>query len=524
MLNDREPLTQFKMPDAPVQENAVFVLCIESNVIREQALLLIESIRAFAGKLRDLEIFAVAPRPNLGVDKDTQVKLDALDVTYCEAPINTYCPEYGSANRVYAAAWVAQRTSASTLIVLDSDTLFLDEPELLGPCSDVAVRPVDCKGSASMGPEDEFDPYWAALCQLAEMPINQLPFLETTVDRIRVRSSYNGGYSVVRRDTGIMQRAAEILTGSISADLRPHKDRPFQVLASTGLVSSLASEYWGSSQAAFSIAVWSSTRRVRMLDARYNVPLHQLVEPQNWRSEWGDQTPVHVHYHWMFDPEHRAAALGLLRRLGVPADRLDWVVAHLPVSNRTVFDPTTVHDPVGATSFVAPQFMMTNESEALHEVSPALRESGQVANNCLRLVEHPGFPDRESLQRRLAIAEDRSRQLEELQAHSSAVGIELTARCNRLNLELQELKAQNAGLGAALSERESARDRLVEQLRAELSERISEREELKGRLYSIQGSICWRLTGPIRWLHKQLQFRPGKKPPGQIAASDSWKM
>jgi hypothetical protein len=61
LLNDCEPLTQFKMPSVPVQENAVFVLCIESNVIRE--LLLIESIRAFAGKLRDLEIFAVAPRP-----------------------------------------------------------------------------------------------------------------------------------------------------------------------------------------------------------------------------------------------------------------------------------------------------------------------------------------------------------------------------------------------------------------------------------------------------------------------------
>jgi hypothetical protein len=206
-LKDCEPSTE--MQSVSMQENAVFVLCIENNVIRDQALLLIESIRAFAGKLRDLEIFAVAPRPNLGIDKDTRVKLDALDVTYCEAPINTYCPAYGSANRVYAAAWVAQRTSATTLIVLDSDTLFLDEPELLGPCCDVAVRPVDSKGSASIGPEDEFDPYWAALCQLAKMPIDQLPFLETTVDRLRVRSSYNGGYSVVRRDTGIMQRAAE---------------------------------------------------------------------------------------------------------------------------------------------------------------------------------------------------------------------------------------------------------------------------------------------------------------------------
>jgi hypothetical protein len=505
------------MHSASMQENAVFVLCIERNVIRDQALLLIESIRAFAGKLRDLEIFAVAPRPKLGIDKDTRVKLDALDVTYCEAPINTYCPEYGSANRVYAAAWVAQRTSATTLIVLDSDTLFLDEPELLGPCCDVAVRPVDSKGMASIGPEDEFDPYWAALCQLAEMPIDQLPFLETTVDRLRVRSSYNGGYSVVRRDTGIMQRAAEILTCSISADLRPHKGRPdFRVFASTGLVSSLASEYWGSSQAAFSIAVWSSTRRVRMLDARYNVPLHALVQPQNWRPEWIDQAPVHVHYHWMFDPEHRAEALGLLRRLGVPADRLDWVVAHLPASYRSGFDQTTVDDPVRAISLVTPQFTGTKESEALREGSLALQEGGMVAHDGPRSVEHMQFSEQESLERRLAAAEIRCRQLEELQAHSRTVGTELNTQCNLLNLELQELKAQNAGLRAALSDRESACNRLERQLRAELSERIAERAELKGRINSIQGSICWRLTGPIRWLHKQVQFRPGIKPEGKL--------
>jgi hypothetical protein len=163
------------------------------------------------------------------------------------------------------------------------------------------------------------------------------------------------------------------------------------VTASTGLVSSLASEYWGSSQAAFSIAIWASTRRVRMLDARYNVPLHALAQAQNWRPEWIDQAPVHVHYHWMFDPEHQAEALGLLRRLGVPADRLDWVVAHLPASYRSVFDQTIVHDPIRAISLVTPQFTGTEESEALREGSLASQEGGRVANDCPRSVEHMEF-------------------------------------------------------------------------------------------------------------------------------------
>jgi hypothetical protein len=214
--------------------------------------------------------------------------------------------------------------------------LFLDEPELLGPDVDVAVRPVDVKGSTTAGPGDEFEPYWSALCKLAEFPIDQLPFVETTIDRKRVRASYNGGYSVVRRDTGILQRAADIFTRSVSAGLRPYKARSdFRVFASTGFVSTLASEYWGSNQAAFSVAAWSTTRRVRTLDRRYNVPLHSLAQPENWRPEWTDTAPAHVHYHWMFDPEHGAEALRLLRRLGVAADRLDWIAARIAGRGRT---------------------------------------------------------------------------------------------------------------------------------------------------------------------------------------------
>ena len=51
-----------------MQEQPAFVLCIESNAILDQALLLIESIRTFGGRHRDAEILAIAPRPALGVD------------------------------------------------------------------------------------------------------------------------------------------------------------------------------------------------------------------------------------------------------------------------------------------------------------------------------------------------------------------------------------------------------------------------------------------------------------------------
>jgi hypothetical protein len=314
-----------------MQENPAFVLCIENNTICDQALLLIESIRTFAGRYRDAEILAVAPRPGLGVDDATRARLDRLRATYYEAPLNTRCPHYASANRLYAAAWAAENSAATTLLVLDSDTLILQEPELLGEEYDVAARPVDIKGSTTAGPGDEFEPYWQALCGLAGFPLEGLPFVETTMDRRQVRASYNGGYSVVRRDTGIMQRAAEIFTRSVQADIRPYKEHVgFRMFASTGYVPDLAAQYWGSSQAVFAVAAWSLTRRLRTLDRRYNTPLNNLADERYWSNAWAGIAPVHVHYHWMLDPEHRARTMAVLGRLGVAPDRLDWIAARRP--------------------------------------------------------------------------------------------------------------------------------------------------------------------------------------------------
>ena len=51
----------------------------------------------------------------------------------------------------FAGAWAEQQASTEFLVVLDSDTIFLDEPELSDEV-DVFVRPVDdSKGSTTTG-------------------------------------------------------------------------------------------------------------------------------------------------------------------------------------------------------------------------------------------------------------------------------------------------------------------------------------------------------------------------------------
>jgi len=116
-----------------------FVLCIENNGIRDQALLLCESIRRYGGRYRNGPIVAFAPRPGLGVDAETRARLVDLAVEYVDEPLNTTCLTYAPANRVFAGAYAERHSRSDFLAVLDSDTVWLDEPEL-PENADVGVR------------------------------------------------------------------------------------------------------------------------------------------------------------------------------------------------------------------------------------------------------------------------------------------------------------------------------------------------------------------------------------------------
>jgi len=306
-----------------------FVLCIEDNAMRTQALLLCESIRTFGGPHRNAPIIAVAPRAGRGVDRHTRDLLRRRDVEYVEEPLNLTCPEYASANRVFAARWAEPRVSTDWIVVLDSDTVFL-EPLELPANADVAVRPVDSKGPTTEGPDDPFDNYWASLAQTAQAPLTILPFVQTTDRGHRVRASYNGGLVVVRRALGILTAWADLFERSIAAGLKPLRGSQLNVFASTGFVGTVASEYWGSNQAALAFAIWRTTSRVLEYPNTYNVPLHLLMQRPDLAVFL--QSPlVHVHYHWLFTEQYVAQALGLLRTLGVANAKLEWLGDRLPI-------------------------------------------------------------------------------------------------------------------------------------------------------------------------------------------------
>jgi hypothetical protein len=306
----------------------VFVLCIEAGLLAQQALLLCKSLRRFGGKHANDSIVAVCPRPSHAIDSDTRRQLRALDVDYIEGAINTECTEYGSANRIYAGAYVAERSNEDIIVVLDSDTIFLQEPDFTLEGIDVAIRPVDLKGACTTGPLDSQDPYWRSLCSLCGMDYDLLPWVTATVCGTRIKASYNGGLYAVRRNTGILQTAAEYFTRSVRHGLRPLKGQGGNVYASMGHVGTVASEYWGSNQAALSLAIWAGSNRVRLLNEKYNFPLHLFHEMQN---PCDLSSLIHVHYHYMFLTGHLQNNPLFNPEASLATDRLAWLLARIPL-------------------------------------------------------------------------------------------------------------------------------------------------------------------------------------------------
>ncbi len=313
-----------------------FVACIERGVLEPQGRLLFESIRRYGGRLANSPIYAYSPRRDREVGDETRAVLREFEVTHITAELNTACVEYGPANRVLAGAHAATHTDHALLCVIDSDTLFLRQPDALDLPADVDMRArlVDHKGCCTAGPGDPLDPYWRQLCALGGVDYEVLPDERTAVDERPIKASYNGGLVVVRNGLGILERCAELFLRSVEAKLVPRPEiAPFRT--ATGVVPRATGRWWGSSQAALSVAAWSLTRNIELFEPTYNYPAHLHHQaPAPLAAAWPHAR--HVHYHWMLD----ADALDRSPLLGddtpLTTEQRAWLQTHLPLDGETL--------------------------------------------------------------------------------------------------------------------------------------------------------------------------------------------
>jgi hypothetical protein len=305
-----------------------FALLVEGGPLEAQALLLVESLRRFGGHHARATVTVASPRRSRRPSRTTIRALRRLGAEYLALDLSGACPAYPTSWRVHAMATLECRPGPEVIVQLDSDTLFLGDVGPLCVDAQASARPVDVKGMGTTGPGDAFEPYWSALCRLAGIDLETLPFVTATVDGTPVRATHNGGFVAARRTTGLFALADEFFRRSVDADLRPHAGSRLNVVAGTGEVGVAGSEWWGSSQAAASVAAASLGITIVPLDECINVPVHL------WdRLPRKPKSVIHAHYHWMLGaPLSRPNPL-LDGSVALADDVAAWLQSRVPLQD-----------------------------------------------------------------------------------------------------------------------------------------------------------------------------------------------
>jgi hypothetical protein len=309
-------------------DDVEFCLIVERGPLEAQAILLCESIRAFAGRYAQSRITAVSPRPDWRPADRVRQRLLELGVEYRAENLISPTPEYGPSYRVLTAGMLGREAGPPVLVQLDSDTIFVGEPDLELGDDLLLARPVDETGMCSTGPDDPRDAYWQLMCRANGVGVDALGWVETSVGCTRVRTSYNGGFIAGRR--ALFAETEAVFERIVASGLRswPGHERGERIGA--GTVGARGYAWWGTSQAAISIAAARLSGTRRLLDAGHNVPLHLIS-----RVDQPPQRAAHLHYHWLFADQ--GGAEGVIERLpslGV-ADS-GWLRERLPLVPRMV--------------------------------------------------------------------------------------------------------------------------------------------------------------------------------------------
>ena len=296
------------------RQSLAFLLCVEAGPLEQQTLLLVRSIRRWAGAYADHPIHAFRLRAGSKLAGETYAALDDLSVVVHEEVLNRDHHDYVHANTIYSMCWAEEFLDAEVIVWCDSDKVFLSEPSAfdLAPGKVAAATGPYYRGGRgpkSTGPGDPFDPYWQRMYELAGVTAE--PFMTAPVDGQRVRAFWNGGLIVLRRSAGLARQWLSF----------------FNRLLEVGHVP----DYGILNVDQLSLAAILTRRpdAVEQLDYRYNHNLALRARlPDPMRSfELVDL--VSVHYHKWFNRE------GFLEDLRPPlapdSDRYLWLQRFLPL-------------------------------------------------------------------------------------------------------------------------------------------------------------------------------------------------
>jgi hypothetical protein len=178
------------------------VACIEAGELESKTVRMVDSLRRFGGRFADLDVLVTTPRLGPGLARETQQRLADLNVRHTKLRPTTNYVWHHYMNKPQAIVAAERELDAEQILWVDSDIIFLREPnclELTDEIDFVASAP-DTGAIGTTGDGDLHEPFWARCSDLLGLSVEELPWL-TTGDGHRIRFLWNSGVFVYRRST-----------------------------------------------------------------------------------------------------------------------------------------------------------------------------------------------------------------------------------------------------------------------------------------------------------------------------------
>jgi hypothetical protein len=204
ILLEKGPILVKSIDDSGKPVSVTFVTCIESGILEPLTLRMVDSLRRFGGRFANMDVVAVTPRRTPPIARATLRRMSELGIRHLQIRPNNPYRWHHYMNKPEAIAAVEEQATSEAIAWIDSDIIFLREPESLElqPGLDFMASAPDAGVIGSTGKTDPNDKFWQRAAMLIGKDADDLPWLETG-DGLRVRFYWNSGLFVYRRSTGL---------------------------------------------------------------------------------------------------------------------------------------------------------------------------------------------------------------------------------------------------------------------------------------------------------------------------------
>jgi len=326
IAGDRNPSSRFLCTDNQTGEcfqKIIFAGFAEGTEQLSHMLVFAESVRKFAGRFQDAQIWIYIPEGSKEKFKDILDKFDALQVDISESAEPGEALDYYFARKVFAAAEAEAKAATQTEILawLDEDTIILKEPVdfMLPRDKSLGYRPVMHQNIGSLYSEPP-DAFWSRVYKNLSIPESALFPMVTPADQKTLRPYFNAGLMVVRPERGILRRWPE----------------NFKKLYEDPVIAEMCQEDMYKRiflhQAALVGAILNSLQKEEMSEfsPQYNYPLffHEKFEATR---KFGDISEAIT---MRYDIYFRDPSPGWSERLKGPEEVIAWLKAKFPETKK----------------------------------------------------------------------------------------------------------------------------------------------------------------------------------------------